>query len=203
MNHPPPIIEYASASVAVDRPQFSRDGDVLVILIPPPRRRRMLGLLGLLMCSVTAAAIGTAGLAYAAAGSGAARLFELDEVVFLLLVWGLVSLFWRVARVAIHGRVPSVLRASASGLTSKVAPPWRRGSGEWPAARIVEVHCRAAGAMPALLTYIQLQIVLTNDSVDTALIPWNGVGALVTIEDNLTEALGKDRLATDELAATA
>jgi hypothetical protein len=186
-----PVISYRTVPVAPQPIVIRRDGEDLVVTITPgPPTRLILG--QLLLVTLLLPPTCLCGLAAVYGISGGLPDDATATAVFIFAV-GLVLLtrsVFRFVPIARFGRVAAILRVSRERIVANVPTLGRRGRREWPASQVADITIRHAGLFPALLRFIRIQVLLTDDRADVILIPSPGGESLALIEDNLRDALG-------------
>ena len=183
MPNSPQIIEYARASDAQEI-RIRREGDEILIFIPAPPFWRLMTL-ALIRLSTLILLLGVVALMFYS--SNPRSIFPLVLPWILLPASILVTISF--TRVALAGSQPTLIRASRHSLA--ISP---RGMAfldfKWPASELRDIGVRQTGAFPILAHNVELRLILNEDRIETYNIPWNGLGALANIEDNLRDILG-------------
>ena len=188
-NHRERIVEYRRPLASVSKLDIRREGPDLTILIPSP----------VLWKAIFARGI-PCGLFFFSAGVSAILAWETRSVTGPLVAMSLLASgawaaagVWQMLKLIVAARyanTPSILSASAGGLSIRVPSLRRRGQRHWNRAEITDISLRQRGFMPGLLCHIRMQVVLEEDRVSEINIPARGTEPLAVIEDNLRDALG-------------
>jgi len=185
----PNIIEYPSA-VNPGEIQIRRDGPNLVIIIPPPALWRSLlvvSVRGVGHCLFLVALI----LFIVAVLNTNSPASSVDiSIAWLGIPIGMLWTVFRFTLTASAGTQPTTLVASAKQLEMIRPRPYFAQSRTWPAAELADISVREGRILAVLAPHVIFQVILTGDRVENFEIAWNGVGALVSIEDNLRDVLG-------------
>lgn len=198
-----PVLHYAGATPPPETLQWrwEEDGSVELLIPPPDLWRLAFGpAVGLLAYAAAALATGLFFTAVGPRGGGAVPIVWAVVVVVLVLVAcaGQVATLAGLAR---GGRRPTVIRVTGSVL--EVDSPHRPpgiddGDRRWPRAAVAGVRVDESGAVPALLRFMRLTVLLRDERVFAVRIPWRGGEPLIDVEDRLRAALG---LVVSRLAA--
>lgn len=189
-NDPTPLIDYRGANVQTAQPiEVRQDGPDTVIVIGPASAVRLMlaqlipiGALVLVLLLLVLVWLSTT-----AAGSNEANLLALPFACLIALLLFLLARFIPVAR---FGRTPAVFRASSDGLLLSAPMLGRRGRRVWARVEVVDITVRHAGAFPAVLRLIRVQVATLDDRYDVVLIPSPGGESLIVLEDALRDSIG-------------